>query len=75
MERWIRRWIVGVLLVIVMLIATSIFGFFGLTFSFATLGESISSLSALAFVVLALIILPIIYGWASEELVELLDLS
>lgn len=64
------KWVHGIALVVLVLFVNTVFGFFGLTLSLATLGTAVASYSALAFVLLAFILLPIIYGAVSAKLSE-----
>jgi len=64
LEEGARLWFHGLALTIVLLIVTTVFAFFGLALSFAVLG------GALVFV--AFIVLPLIYGWISAKLSDLL---
>ena len=68
MEEYAFRWIHGVVLVVLFLFVNLVFTFFGLTLSLATLGSAVESLSALTFVLLAFILLPVIYGAISAQL-------
>lgn len=65
-EWGVRLWGHGILLNIILTVVTIVFAFFGLTFSFALLGESIG-----AFIFIAFIVLPLLYGWVSRFLSEL----
>ena len=64
------KWFHGVALVVLVMFVNTFFGFFGLTLTLATLGTAVASYSALAFVLLAFILLPIIYGTVSAKLSE-----
>ena len=72
MERAVRLWVHGIALTIIFAVVTTIFAVFGLTFTFAVLGESFTSVGALAFAFTLIIVLPLIYGWVSRQLSDLL---
>lgn len=74
-EKWAKLWIAGILIVVIMLIATTFFGFFGLTLSFAILGQAVDSVKSLIFVLIAFGVLPLTFGWVALKVIDILNLD
>jgi hypothetical protein len=71
MEEYAWRWVHGIIFTVLVLFVNLVFSVFGLTLSLATLGTSVGSISALIFVLLSFILLPIIYGAISVGLSDM----
>ena len=75
LEKWVKLWIAGLLTVVNMLLATTVFGFFGLTLSFAILGQAADSLKSLVFILIAFGVLPVVFGYIALKVIDILDLD
>lgn len=68
---WLLTWIHGLVLVILMTFVTAVFAVFGVVLSFTVL-TSMTNAVALLVGIVGFVVLPIVFGWISEELAKLL---
>jgi len=69
---WVMLWIQGLVYAVLMIVISLVFSFVGFSLSLTVLLSAFTSVTAMVFAILSIVVLPIVYGFTSKGLTELL---